>query len=199
MKKPDGYTPPGRFLCHHVTIELFCPSRAAARRAPAIGPPPPAIPAPARRIPPPRHAPSPRLPRKAAVYRPRPAARQHARPAPSRPPRGLCGPHAAKPRLRPVGGPPPGRNAPASRAESARRAARHSARSPPSRRKPARVRPAEAHHRLFAAPAWPRHSRRTAPPRSAVPPRGNRILGLFQLETAAPSRVNFRKIQGWGY
>ena len=30
-------------------------------------------------------------------------------------------------------------------------------------------------------------------------PKGDRILGLFRLETAAPSRVNFRKIQGWGY
>ena len=129
----------------------------------------PAVPGYTRPRPPYTAAPARAVPASAPESRripPAPAARQRARPAPPRPTRGLCGPHAAKPRPRPVGGPPPGRNAPASRTESARRAARHSARSPPSRQKPARVRPAEAHRRLFAAPARLRHSRR---PRRRVP------------------------------
>jgi len=72
----------------------------------------------------------------------------------------------------------------------------------PATRRPAKARPCPPRRgtpppsrRARPAPAQP-------PPRAAAfrcAPRGDRILRLFRLETAAPSRVNFRKIQGWGY
>lgn len=159
------------------------------RRAPAIGPPPRLYPARAfpasapesRRIPPAPCRPVTCPPRAVAPdTRPLWASRDQA-------------PHA--PRWRPAAR----KERPGFRTENARCSARHSVRRTLPRRKPARVRPAAAHCRLPAAPARLRHSRRPAPPRSAVPPRGDRILGLFRLETAAPSRANFRKIPGWGY
>ena len=157
------------------------------------------MPAPARRIPPPGT----RLPR---VYPGKPPYTARAPPPGNTPAPRRRARHAAF-----VG---PTRPSPARAPLAARRLAKsprlprrkrppcRPAQPPAARRpdeKPARVRPAEAHRRLFAAPARLRHSRRPAPPRSAVPPRGDRIPRLFQLETAAPSRVNFRKIPGWGY
>ena len=66
-----------------------------------------------------------------------PAARQRARTAPSRPPRGLCAPHAAKPaRARlPAAAREEGSGSP--RPGSTRRVARHSALPAPPRQKPA--------------------------------------------------------------
>ena len=176
------------------------------------------MPVPRRRPPRPGHRPAapgytrPRPPYTAAPARAFPASTPESRripPAPRRP--ATRPPRAVAPDTRPLWAPrsqaPPvprwrpaaWRKGPGFRAENARRSARHNVRRAPPRRKPARVRPAEAHRRLSAAPARLRHSRRPATPRSAVPPRGDRIPRLFQLETAAPSRVNFRKIPGWGY
>lgn len=71
------------------------------------------------------------------------------------------------------------------RATTAKRRPRCSRRGTPP---PVRCRPLDSG--TAAAPC---------PPRSGVAPRGDRILGLYRQETAAPSRANFRKIPGWGY
>lgn len=99
----------------------------------------------ARRIPPPRHAPSPRLPRKAAVYRPRPAARQQ--PAPRRRARhaAFVGPTQPSPARAPL-------------------AARRLAERPrlPRRKRPT-FRPAQRPPRAAPAKARPRPARRGTP------------------------------------
>ena len=166
-------------------------ARAAARRAPATGSRPGLTAPRPPRLPRVRHG----KPRKPPVPR-RPAT---CRPAPPRPPRGLCAPHAAKPararlpaaaRKEGSGSPRPGsaRRAPAQRL------------APAAPAKTARAAPAEAHRRQCAAARLtPAQTARAVPAAFRCAPKGDRILGLYRLETAAHSRVNFRKIQGWGY
>ena len=175
------------------------------------------MPVPRRRPPRPGHRPAapgytrPRPPYTAAPARAFPASTPESRripPAPRRP--ATRPPRAVAPDTRPLWAPrsqaPPvprwrpaaWRKGPGFRAENARRSARHNVRRAPPRRKPARVRPAEAHRRLSAAPARLRHSRRPAPPRSAVPQGGIESFGCSARRPRPPLVRIFAKFRGGG-
>lgn len=171
-------------LCRSVQRRRPGPApRVAARYSPPLGRRP-APPAPARiwprlaHMPPRRSGPGNRpipAPRAHTARFPRPARTRRRGPAPP----SVC--------LRPA---PPAplawlRVCPPATAAQARRAPRPS----PRHSRPVPRRPPGPERRCAAA----------ARPEGAVPPRGDQIPKSGALETAAPSRVNFREIRGWGF
>lgn len=144
---------------------------------------------------PPDRAPS-RCPRRAPQSRP---SRPEATASPG------CPPRRNRPPSRPCRAPAP---APAKPPPRARRDRLRSRAAPPraNRRRAVRA-PAKASRRVPppapASPPCAALSRfapsRAVPGRRPSPGRGDQIPVSLRLETAAPSRVNFREIRGWGY
>ena len=122
--------------------------------------------------------------------------RRPARPAPPRAaPRRRKGPPLA--RFGPVPRPGPRRRPFARRAaRRPRRAARPARACPPKPPSPEKGPPAAA---APAAPCARRKRFSALPCERLCPPRGDQIPKIGSEETAAPSRVNFRRIPWWGY